>query len=103
MKNAYHRTAFRRGHLRSNKVKMNDEKIHIFGIQMVQANVNSNVIMIYPVKAHSGSVTPSIVQNVVQIGLLILPLVIVDRVHAIIRHVLPLNGINVLLVLMVMN
>ena len=82
---------------------MNDIKINIFGIQMVPANVNSNVIMIYPVKAQFGSVTRPNAQNVVQIGHLISSLVIVDRVHVIIRHVLHLNGINVLLVLMVMN
>ena len=98
MKNAYDKTIFG-----SNKAKINDIKINIFGIQMVQANVNSNVIMIYPVKAQCGSVTPPNVQNVVPIGHLILSPVIVDRVHVIIRHVLHLNGINVLLVLMVMN
>ena len=59
--------------------------------------------MIYPVKAQFGSVTLLNAQNVVQIGLLILSLVIVDRVHVIIHHVRPLNGINVHLALMVMN
>ena len=70
---------------------------------MIQVNVNSNVIMIYPVKVQFMSMTHPDAQNVVQIGFLIFWLVIVDHVHAIIHRVLLLNGINVLLVPMVMN
>ena len=74
---------------------MNNNKTNIFGIQMVQENVNSSVNMIYQVKAQFGSMIHLNAQNVAQIGRLIIWLAIVDDVHANIDHVLYFNGINV--------